>query len=98
MSQSEISMIIAVTMATTIITMTQLVSLVNATTSLGRVCDDNTNCITNNGRTVELSNAKWACIRNALEGAFEKTISISNPKLSAVLTEITLEVYLTSNE
>jgi hypothetical protein len=49
MSPSEISMIIVVTMAITI-TITQPVSLVNATTSLGRVCDDNTNCITNNGK------------------------------------------------
>ncbi|HEY7080953.1 MAG TPA: hypothetical protein VH500_14735 [Nitrososphaeraceae archaeon] len=95
MSQFEISMIIVVTMVTTI-TIIQPVPVVNATTSLGRVCDDNINCITNDGKTVELSNAKWTCIRNALQGAFEKAISISNPKLWAVITEITLGVCLTS--
>jgi hypothetical protein len=93
MSQSEISVIFAATIVMTI-AVAQPIPLVNGTTSLGRVCDDNTNCITNNGKTVELSNAKWACIRNALHVAFEKAISISNPKISEVLTEITLGVCL----
>ena len=52
---------------------TQVHTTVNAVTTEGRHCPDNTSCIS--GTSVELSSAKWKCINNILEGAFEKATS-----------------------